>query len=310
MVLPPIMNALSRGVRRRSGCSRPVCAGAFDSGEDWAVAHIKVDFQDIKDALDHHGGQMTYYLDKKTGEVIRYIDDFELVTGEEDTFSEQLEDEPERYEAIEPLPSNVGYRIMEDFTEALHEGKEKRVLLKALAWKKPFWNFKDALFDMPELREQWLTHHARRMVEEARDWLRQRGIDAELAGPKVVMDVISGEDEAGTTPSPPSGNACPPDKPIFWERLAAGFCAGQPLLPMLRSIERELAGTPMGVSTGALADAVEQNVMLSEAMERQPEVFSAAHVHLMRAGELFGRMDAVALLMVELNWRCPDCGHM
>lgn len=69
---------------------------------------------------------------------------------------------------------------MEAFVANLPESEQRRTLEKALAWKKPFSNFRYALRDMPELRETWLACHREIMRSAAQDWLRNSGVDAEL----------------------------------------------------------------------------------------------------------------------------------
>ncbi len=67
---------------------------------------------------------------------------------------------------------------MEDFVEALPEGEEKRVLEKALSWKKPFSNFKNALIDMGSHRQEWFDFRDERMRQEIQDWLKFHDVDA------------------------------------------------------------------------------------------------------------------------------------
>ena len=104
--------------------------------------------------------------------------------------------------------------------------------------------------------------------------------------------------------------SCHPDLRRFWELLAEGSCAGQPLLPTLRSIEKALPPAPMGKVAGLLADAVSQGIILSVAMRNQPSVFSKAHVSLVEGGELLGISDRVFLLILEFVWRCPACANI
>lgn len=104
--------------------------------------------------------------------------------------------------------------------------------------------------------------------------------------------------------------ACHPDLQRFWELLAGGWCAGQPLLAMLRSIQEALPPEPMGKAVGLLADEVAQGHILSVAMKNQPSVFSKAHVSLVEGGELLGIVDRVLLLILEFGWRCPGCDNL
>ncbi len=69
---------------------------------------------------------------------------------------------------------------MEDFVSGLPDGEEKRTLNRALSWKKPFSNFKQALYEMPELRKAWHAFHDDRIRKAAEEWLASEAIEAKL----------------------------------------------------------------------------------------------------------------------------------
>ena len=143
------------------------------------MARIKIDADELMMAMEDHGGFLSYYLDNETGEILLESEDSELL-GEVDGLAQGLEEEPDRYVAIEALSSRDGYRIMEDFVDSLPEGEERQILQQALSWKKPFSNFKSAIADMGPLREQWFKHRDRRMQQEMQDWFAYHELDAEL----------------------------------------------------------------------------------------------------------------------------------
>jgi hypothetical protein len=80
---------------------------------------------------------------------------------------------------IPSLPSPDAFQIMEDFVAGLPEGDPRKTLKLVLGFKKPFANFKRALLDMPEIREQWFAYHGERMEDIVRRWLEFEGIVAE-----------------------------------------------------------------------------------------------------------------------------------
>ena len=107
-----------------------------------------------------------------------------------------------------------------------------------------------------------------------------------------------------------TATACQPEKQKYWQLLAEGLFRGQPLLSLLRSIEQVLPRKPMGQAVAALANDIEQGATLSQAMKRQPSIFSEADVHLVQGGELLGILERVVLLILESTWRCPECGNL
>lgn len=143
------------------------------------MARIKIDADELMMAMENHGGSLSYYLDTETGKIRLKSEDWGL-PEEDDDLAQRLEEEPDRYVAIEPLSSRDGYRMMEDFVDSLPEGEERRILQQALSWKKPFSNFKSAIADMGPLREQWFKHRDRRMQQEMQDWFAYHELDAEL----------------------------------------------------------------------------------------------------------------------------------
>jgi len=138
---------------------------------------MKVDIDELAAALEDQNAEISRYLDKETGEVVLVFDDFGLSDSE--NVDQEARNNPDRYVFIEPMDSSTGYRIMEDFVLELPDGPAKELLERALAWKKPFSNFKNALRELPELKEAWFKHHDARMRAEALEWLADHDIVAD-----------------------------------------------------------------------------------------------------------------------------------
>lgn len=143
------------------------------------MTRIKINRDSLSMALEDHGGQMSHFLDKKTGEIVEIFHDFDF-DDDENEGARRIDAEPERYLEIDPISSHEGFRIMENFVESLPEGEAKLILSKALSWKKPFSNFKEALYDYPDIREEWFEFHNKALSVSAAEWLEEEGIDAEL----------------------------------------------------------------------------------------------------------------------------------
>ncbi len=133
----------------------------------------KLNVQEIAMALEDHGNMFLYYLDRETGEVIPLAEDYYI--DEEVDGSNQIHENPSRFINITPMPSRDSFRFMEEFVESLPDGEDKRILEHALAWKKPFSNFRDALYDMPEIREQWFAYKDECMRRYVMEWLEDIG---------------------------------------------------------------------------------------------------------------------------------------
>lgn len=144
------------------------------------MPQIKIDMDLLSVALDDHSGYSSYFLDKITGRTLFISED--LMNDDGGKIQKRIEDDPERYLAIEPVSSHESFRIMEEFVDTLPAGEAKLILSKALSWKKPFNNFRDALYDYPDIRKQWFEFHGKALRELASEWLKAEGIDADLAG--------------------------------------------------------------------------------------------------------------------------------
>ncbi len=144
------------------------------------MATIKIDKDFLAMVMEDHNGLASYFLDRETGEIERLADGY---LHDNESFEEMLDENPDRFLAVETMPSSEAFGIMEDFVDSLPDGKEKRVLEKALSWKKPFRNFKDALAEMGSLRDEWFAFHDKRMSEQIQKWLELHGVDAEFMKP-------------------------------------------------------------------------------------------------------------------------------
>jgi len=139
---------------------------------------IKIVDSDLLDLLEDHSGFRTGHIDKQTGEILVTFEDYD--EPEQEEIFKKLEQDPDRYLQIEPIDSNEGFRIMENFVAGLPEGEDRNLLWKVLSWKKPFSNFRSALADMGELRQQWFDFHDKELRKLAAEWLKVEKLDAEL----------------------------------------------------------------------------------------------------------------------------------
>lgn len=69
---------------------------------------------------------------------------------------------------------------MADFIESLPTGEIRGRLTQAVQRSHPFRRFKDMVLNYPDTREQWFAFHEKAMIELAREWLKDEGIEAEL----------------------------------------------------------------------------------------------------------------------------------
>jgi len=142
---------------------------------------------EIKEALEDHG-EHSWYWDKKTSEVMLNSDyDICGVSLEEQGFDEEPDENPDRYIYIEPLDSHQGFRNMERYVESLPNGECRRNLIRTLQGRKPFANFKNALYDFSDEQKGWYEYNDQ--------WLTQKAIE-------FIQDNELGEVDESTTKPP------------------------------------------------------------------------------------------------------------
>lgn len=69
---------------------------------------------------------------------------------------------------------------MVECIEQLKDKKVKERFSNVINRKSPFRNFKDTLYDYPEIQKQWFDYREKRLIKIAQEWLKSKKIDAEL----------------------------------------------------------------------------------------------------------------------------------
>ncbi len=137
----------------------------------------KIDLDEFVFALEWQSDETASYLDVETGQIVMVSD---LLGDEDGQSQDEIEENPERYRYIEPIDPSESYRMMARFVDSLPEGEAQRLLAKSLQRRSPFRNFKDDLYEFPDVQNQWYKFHNEQLVQMAQEWLEAEEIDAEL----------------------------------------------------------------------------------------------------------------------------------
>jgi hypothetical protein len=147
------------------------------------MARIRISLAGLMNALEDHCYYTHYYLDRETGEIV-IQSEHDLAEREESGGAIENPfpgyDLGERFIPLEPMESRRGLDIMEAFAAGLPQGAARDRVVAALSKRKPYRNFKDALYDYPGLLEQWTSANRSRMKTIAEDWLTYNRIEYEL----------------------------------------------------------------------------------------------------------------------------------
>ena len=137
---------------------------------------IEISWSDLELAISDSSPLAEWYLDTATGECIFVSDDISIDEDDERDIFAEMEQDPERFIAVEAISSKEAYRIMERFIASLDEHEAAQVLAQAITQKRAFFQFKDRLYDFPEVREQWFEFNSQQLKSYAEAWLKNLGI--------------------------------------------------------------------------------------------------------------------------------------
>ena len=143
----------------------------------------RVDLGDLATALDDHSDFGRWWIDADTGEVWLWWGDVDDDAG----FDPDLRPGAQ---SIEPLPSSVGYRDMEDFIARVPDRRAADLLERAIAGQGAFRRFKDTLFEFPELRQAWFGFHDARMQRRAIEFLLDEGLVDEAQAEAALLGLV------------------------------------------------------------------------------------------------------------------------
>jgi hypothetical protein len=138
---------------------------------------VRIDREEFVFAMEGGMSEMSrWFLDTQTGEVFPLMEE----QDDYDELCDQIDAaEVGRYLEIDRIESHEGFEVMEDFAASIRQPRTRERLLEALARKKPFRRFKDAVDSDPHLRERWFAFRDEAYAELANDWLEANGIDPE-----------------------------------------------------------------------------------------------------------------------------------
>ena len=130
-------------------------------------------------ALNSHGMEEKFFLDLTIQNIMPYPEDI-LEPGyrysEFDTSlsKEEIQEVRKKHRLIEinPIPSYIGYGIMEEFAEQ----HDNEWLFRALKKRHPFAMFRDAV-ENANLLDQWYAFRDEAYGKQAQEWLDDNGID-------------------------------------------------------------------------------------------------------------------------------------
>lgn len=134
---------------------------------------LKIDLDELCNAMEDHSFENDYYLDLETGEIL-FVSEYMDYEGID--IENRIEEEYERFERIPQIESYEAYRDMEDFIATIDDQHLIDLLEVAIQGKGAFRRFKDVLLNHPDEEEKWFQFNDDRTEERAREWLDEIGV--------------------------------------------------------------------------------------------------------------------------------------
>ena len=145
--------------------------GAVERMKEIAMLDLqRVSLRSLAEALEDHSPETSWWFDPATGDSEPYLDPDSVGVGEGDHPEER------GLIRVEPILSREAYGDMEDFIGRVRDPGTRGLLERAIAGRGAFRRFKDALLDLPELRQAWFAFHDARMGRRAIEWLVDQGL--------------------------------------------------------------------------------------------------------------------------------------
>lgn len=133
-----------------------------------------VKIREIADGLE--SGMKCYY-NRLTGDIKTIIDFDSWIGADDELWEDDINEIDEHfgdYFVFENMSSNDSFNLMVDFVDVVDDSKIQSKLINALNKSKPFRNFKRAIDDSGEYRQQWFDFKMSRYIE----WVKEQ-IDIE-----------------------------------------------------------------------------------------------------------------------------------
>lgn len=132
---------------------------------------VSIDWTTLEMAFESHAPDVASYLDRETGEIVG------VARGAEPALVERIASQPQRFVAIEAVPSREQYRMMERFIETVTHPPLKERLTDSIVGRGAFRRFKDIVGRFPEERKRWFAFRDALLHRHILDWIKVHHIE-------------------------------------------------------------------------------------------------------------------------------------
>jgi hypothetical protein len=120
---------------------------------------VAITSQTLKEIAEYLDSGMICFYHIPTGQLEYYPDELRGYVGfDQDVWQEiidKVENNYHEYIRFGAMESHDSFRLLETFVASIAEKEIRQRFEDAISFKKPFQNFKQLLYNYPELRQQW-----------------------------------------------------------------------------------------------------------------------------------------------------------
>jgi hypothetical protein len=136
--------------------------------------NIAITPEKLKEIAQELDMGMICYYHIVTGELESIPDELKGHAGYEEQFwresNRKVKTKRKQYICFEAMDGSESFNVMETFVLRMEDEATRRRFEDAIAFKKPFQNFKQLLYQYPELQQQWYLFKEEQYIQ----WVQQQ----------------------------------------------------------------------------------------------------------------------------------------
>lgn len=130
---------------------------------------LEIDWNGLHSAFQMNMPEVRCFLCRDDGSVVK------LPPG--DTRLPEVRSQPQRYVAIEAVPSRIQYQWLDEFIHSVEDDALRGRMEAAINGKGAFRRFKDILLTVPDERRRWFELRDVLIRKRIIDWVKEQGIE-------------------------------------------------------------------------------------------------------------------------------------
>ncbi len=134
------------------------------------MRELNIDWAALHSAFQMNMPEVRCFLAVEDGRVLKLPPGDPTLAG--------VRGDPQRYIAIDAIPSRIQYQWLDEFIKSLGDDPVRERMEAAINGKGAFRRFKDILLALPDERRRWFEYRDQRMQMRIVEWVREQGIVA------------------------------------------------------------------------------------------------------------------------------------